>query len=174
MICKKWFVKSLEGSQQWVKPLVIAHQSIRKRNNRLSNKLWLLFFGMHMEKSLSTTLIKEGRLLEHIMLHHWVDWLAKSGRNGHIWRKEILFMMIMHQLTHRTFHRQKSKNWVSSRFRIHGILQTWPPTTTQVYKIWGCNCYRNTDGHFRSNFSRRNRIRAQNFSIMSGFRVILT
>ena len=45
---------------------------------------------------------------------------------------------------------------------------------TQVYKIWGCDCYRNTDSHFRSNFWRRNRMRAQNCSITSGFRVILT
>ena len=35
-------------------------------------------------------------------------------------------MMTMHYLTHRTFHRQKSMNWLLNRFRIHRILQTWP------------------------------------------------
>ena len=37
--------------------------------------------------------------------------------------------MTMHDLTHRTFHGQKGMNWVSNRFRIQRILQTWPPAT---------------------------------------------
>ena len=39
------------------------------------------------------------------------------------------FMMTMHHLTHRRLHTQKSMNWVSNRFRIRRILQTWPPAT---------------------------------------------
>ena len=86
---------------------------------------------IHMEQSSSTTLRKEWWLLDHIMLHYWIDWLTKSGRNGHIWRrKKSSFMMTMDHLTQRTLHRQKSMNWVSNRFHIHRIFQTWPPATT--------------------------------------------
>ena len=104
------------------------HQNVRKHNNRLG-KLWLVFFGMHMESSLSTTLRKEGWLIKHIMLHYWIDWLTKSARNGHIWRKKSFFMMTMHHLTHRTLHRRKIMKWVSNRIRIHRILHTCPPAT---------------------------------------------
>ena len=37
--------------------------------------------------------------------------------------------MTGHHLTHRTLHRQKSIIWISNHFRIHRILQTWPPAT---------------------------------------------
>ena len=47
-----------------------------------------------------------------------------------IWRrKNSFFVMTMHHLTQRTLHRQKSMNWVSNRFRIHRLHQTWPPAT---------------------------------------------
>ena len=48
------------------------------------------------------------------------------------------------------------------------VLNDWF-SITQVYKIWACDCYRNTDSHFRSNFLCKNRIRVQNCSITSGF-----
>ena len=38
-------------------------------------------------------------------------------------------MMPIHHLTHRTLDMQKIMNWVSNRFCIHRILQTWPPAT---------------------------------------------
>ena len=38
-------------------------------------------------------------------------------------------MMTIYHLTHRTLHKQKSMNWDSNRFRIHRILQMWPPAT---------------------------------------------
>ena len=89
-----------------------------------------LFWDAHGVIFIDYTLRKKGKLLEYIMLHYWIDWLTKSGRNDHICRrKQSFFIMTMHQLTHRTLHRQKSMNWVSNRFRIHRILHTWPPAT---------------------------------------------
>ena len=37
--------------------------------------------------------------------------------------------MTMQHFTHRTLNRHKKMNWVSNRFRIHRILQTWSPVT---------------------------------------------
>ena len=113
---------------------------------------FLVFVEMHIELSLSTTLRKEKRLLEHIILHYWTDWLTKSGRNGHFWRrKKSFFIMIMHHLTRRTLHRQKSIKWVSNRFRIHRILQTWPPATI----IWSKT---SRDGYVVGVFSRKKKL----------------
>ena len=76
------------------------------------------------------------------MLHYSIDWLMKSGRKGHIRRRtKSFFMMTMHNLTHQTFRRQKHMNWVSNRFRIPRILQTWPPSDYYLFstfKRWLC------------------------------------
>ena len=44
-------------------------------------------------------------------------------------KKKSFFIMMMNYLTHLILYRQKSMNWVSNRFRIHRILQIWPPAT---------------------------------------------
>ena len=54
------------------------------------------------------------------MLHYWIDWLTKSGRNGRIWRrKKSFFMMTIHHLTHRTLHRHFCRVWQIVLFGRH-------------------------------------------------------
>ena len=80
---------------------------------------------VYFKLNFSVDLWKEGRLLEHIMLHYWIDWLTKSWRNGHIWRrKKSFFMITMHHLTHRTLHRQKA--WIGFRIASASTVSSRP------------------------------------------------
>ena len=62
--------ESREGSTQWVKPGENAPK--RPKTQQSAGKVMASVKG------------KEGGLLEHIMLHYWINWFSKSGRNGHI------------------------------------------------------------------------------------------
>ena len=70
------------------------------------------------------------RLLEHIMLHYWIDWSTKSWRNGYIWRKKKILFHNDNAPSHTSNIAQaKGMNWVLNRFHIHRNLQAWPPAT---------------------------------------------
>ena len=93
---------------------------------------------------------------------YWIDWLTKSGRNGHIWRRrKFFFVMTMHHLTRRILHRLKSMNWVSNRFRIHRILQTWPPSDYYLFQT-------SSDGCVVSVLSRTKKLNGKEKGILKG------
>ena len=97
------------------------------------------------------------------MLHYWIDWLTKSKRNRHIWRrKKSFFMMPMHHLKHRTLDKQKSMNCVANRFRIHRILQTWPPATIICSQTWRDDCVVGV-------LSRTNKLNGKQKGILEGW-----
>ena len=83
--------ESREGSKQWVKPGESAPKR-PKMQQSAGKVVTSVFRDAHGVISL-TTLRKEGRLLEHIMLHYWIDWLTKSGRNGHISKRKDSFSL---------------------------------------------------------------------------------
>ena len=61
-----------------------------------------------------------------------LDWLVDDikKKQPHLKKKwKSFFLMTMYHLTYRTFHRQKSMNWFSNRFRINRFLETFPPAT---------------------------------------------
>ena len=72
----------------------------------------------------------KGRMITGAYYASLLDRLADeiSKKRPHL-KKKILLHDDNAPSTHRTLHRQKSINWVSNRFRIHRILQTWAPAT---------------------------------------------
>ena len=75
--------------------------------------------------------LKKGRTITGAyyaaLLDRLVDEIRKKGL--HLKKKKIIFHDDNALSQHQTLHRQKSMNWVSNRFRIHRIFQTWPPAT---------------------------------------------
>ena len=78
-----------------------------------------VFFIDYLEEGRTITGAYYAALLDRL-----VDEIKK--KRPHLKKKKILFHddNALH-LTHRTLHRQKIMNWVSNRFCIHHILQTW-------------------------------------------------
>ena len=74
--------------------------------------------------------LEKGRTITGAYYAALLDRLTNEIRKKrpHLKKKKSFFMMTMQHLTHRTLHRQKNMNWVSNRFCIHRILQTWPLT----------------------------------------------
>ena len=120
--------ESREGSKQWFKLGESApkrpktQQSAKKVMASAFSDSHGVIFIEYLKKGWTITGAHYAALLDRL-----VDEIRK--KRPHLKKKTSFFMMTMHHLTHRIFHRQKSMNWVSDRFRIHRILQTWPPST---------------------------------------------
>ena len=93
----------------------------------------------------------------------FIDYLEKGKTITRAYYVALLlfFMVTMHHLTHRTLHRQKSMNWVSNRFRIHSILQIWPPATIICSQI-------SRDGFMVGVLSRTKKLNGKQKGILEG------
>ena len=120
--------ESREGSKQWIKPGESAPKR-PKTQQSIGKVMASVFWDAHgvifidyLEKERPITGAYYAALLDRL-----VDDIRR--KRPHLKNKKSFFMMTMHHLTYQTLHRQKSMNWVSNRFRIHRILQTWLPAT---------------------------------------------
>ena len=120
--------ESREGSKQWVKPGESAPKHL-KTQQLVGKVVASVFWNVHGVIFIDH--LEKGRTITGTYYAALLDWLVDDIRNKrpHLKKKKSFFMMTMHHLTHRLLHRQKSMNWVSNRFRIHRILQTWPLAT---------------------------------------------
>ena len=112
--------------KQWVKPGESAPKPPKTQSGKVMASVFWNAHGVifidYLEKGRTITGAYYAALLERL-----VDEIRK--KRPHLKKKKSFFMITKHHLTHRTLHRQKSMNWVMNRFRIHRILQTWPPAT---------------------------------------------
>ena len=116
--------KSREGSKQWVKPGESAPKRPKTQQSTgkvMASVVWVAHGAIFIDY------LERGRTIigayYNILLDRLVDEIRKKRPD--LKKKKSFFMMTMHYLTHRTLHRQKSMNWVSNRFCVHRILQTW-------------------------------------------------
>ena len=73
----QYISESREGLKQWVKPGESAPK--RPKAQQSAGKVMASVFWDAHGVIFINYLEKEGRLLEHIIFHYWVDWLTKSG-----------------------------------------------------------------------------------------------